>query len=100
MGRDTVRLRYAEGGSLSHRARTHRLLPRTLGALQSAEDRHLRPLAEDFYGKAAKISAARKCPRTNRRGRHGKALIAFDFQRRRPARTAGLRSFYPDAKAI
>src|SRR5271165_4155488 len=80
MGRDTLRLRYAEGGRLGHRAGDHRLLPRTLGALQSAEDRHLRPLAEDFYGKATKIPAARACPRTNRPGLHGKTLIAFDVQ--------------------
>src|ERR1019366_7887790 len=95
MGRDTLRLHYAKGGSLGHRAGDHRFLSRMLGALQSAEDRHFSPVAEDFYGKATKITAARECPRATPPGLHGKTLTAFDFHVRVGWRAAGQASRFP-----
>src|ERR687888_1152345 len=59
MGRDTVRLRYLEGGRNRHGAGDHRLLPPAPGALQSAQDRGLRTTPQDLNGQAAEVQAAR-----------------------------------------
>ncbi len=66
MGRDALRLRHAQGRRWRHRRRTHQLLPRQSGALQSAADGRVRPAPEDLDRQGAEVCA----PTARRRIEH------------------------------
>ena len=58
MGRDALRLRAAQAGRERDRRRDHRVLPRSARAFQGAEDRGVRPAADDGDRQDPEIHAA------------------------------------------
>src|SRR5438067_10481766 len=80
MGRDALRLYHAEAGCRRRRGRRHhRLLPRQSGAFQGAEERRVRPAAEDLGRQDPEIRAARARQGDRIVSDTGAAIPSFDI---------------------